>query len=726
MTANLTDQQTGRGALHRIRQVYSTHRDFVFLLVLFAVLQLMLLVLFAPGGRFGDYSDYWYYQEMASRLDGGYYPYVHYWVEYPPLFPWLPVGAYWLSHLLPPAPQPQLWFYAIFGLLMGLFAIGNLVMVYLLGLQLHDRPGAQRCAWFYALLFGPIFVHAGWFDGVALFFMLWSLYLLFKNRAVLSGMVAGVGAMVKVLPLALAPVGFKILSRRWRYLASIGLVLVAVNLPFYLLNPILFTASWRALLTQPSWETVWALLDGYYSYGLVLGNRFDPAQAGSGQRPEFVPWSAVLVVFGLAYLAVYLLPWQRHQPDRASGAHRNRLRAVVDQFLYPVMRDGNRAVNRLGVVAFVGLSLNLFMIFSRGYSPQFVLWHLPFLVLVLPNGWGLTYATLLTIDSVVERILYFFVLPDAHWLLAGTVLFRTVLMLLLIPEFLAVMGFLSLPRWRRVQRWLLPPAALAMLVLLGLGVGAFARDYRQLRYAASSLRHVVDRIQGAALSGDGLVVTSREAFDALAPYLPDQEARLYTRDDGEFRPAAFEAQWAGFVSRHPRIWLLLDYAGGQNADWNAYLMELLGQSGYQTVDEWVGEEQRLVHYAATAPVSVRAEDLNAIIGDEVELVRVKLDAEPLRGGEVLRLKLRWRPLLKSGREYKVFLHLVSVQGQIFAQRDVPVEDGTWPNRAGLLLPRGLDPGAYRLRIGVYDPATGDRLPVSTGKDHLVIEGVEIR
>ncbi|MFC2046376.1 glycosyltransferase 87 family protein [Chloroflexota bacterium] len=718
------------GALRRCAdtavRAYQTHRDFIFLLALFAVMQLMLLVFFAPGGYFSDYSDYWYYEDMAARMDSGYYPYVHYWVEYPPLFPWLPVGAYWLSRLLPPAPQPQLWFYVTFGALMALFAVGNLVLVYLLGLRLYDRARALRCSWFYALLFGAIFVHAGWFDGSALFFLLLSLYLLVKNRAGLSGLAAGLGMMIKVLPLVLVPVGLKILPRRIRYVASLGLVIAMANLPFLILNPSMFIASWRGLLSQPSWETIWALLDGYYSYGLVTGNRFDPAQAGGGQRPEFVPWLAVLVIFGLVYLLIYLLPWQQRPENRARVRGSGWFSRLLDQFRHPALVEGSHEVHWLGVVAFVGLSLNLFMIFSRGYSPQFLLWYLPFLVLALPNGWGLAYATLLTVNGVLERILYFFVLPDATWLIAGTVLFRTGLMLMLVPEYLAVMGFLQLSRWRKIRRWMVLFAALVTLVAVGWGVRAFVRDYTQQRYAQSPQRPVVDRIRTAALPGDGVVITSRTAFDAVAPFLPEQDARLFTRDDGEFRPAAFEEQWANFVMRHPRMWLMLDYAGGQNADWNGHLAELLGQNGFEASDEWVGEEQRLILVASAIPAEERVEDVSALFGAGPELERVALDAEPLSSGDILRLTMHWRHLEGPDTEYKVFLHLISEGGQIHAQRDVPLESAGRVQRVGMHLPPGLAPGAYHLRIGVYDPATGDRLLLSEGEDSRVIEGIRVR
>jgi hypothetical protein len=236
----------------------------------------------------------------------------------------------------------------------------------------------------------------------------------------------------------------------------------------------------------------------------------------------------------------------------------------------------------------------------------------------------------------------------------------------------------------------------------------------------------VERIRTAALPGDGVVVTSRAVFDGMAPFLPDHEVRLYTRGDGEYRQAAFEALWGDFVTRHSRIWLVLDYAGGQSADWNAYLAEGLGQEGYQTSDEWVGPEQRLLHFATTPPANVRVEEMDVVLGNEVELLRVTLDGEPLRGGQVLSLELQWQAPQELGANYSVFVHLVSGEGQIHAQRDAPLPASGGAQSLGVLLPRDLQPGTYHLRIGVYDPATGNRLTLPTGEDSIVIEGIEIR
>jgi hypothetical protein len=68
---------------------------------------------------------------------------------------------------------------------------------------------------------------------------------------------------------------------------------------------------------------------------------------------------------------------------------------------------------------------------------------------------------------------------------------------------------------------------------------------------------------------------------------------------------------------------------------------------------------------------------------------------------------------------------VDGNGQIVAQNDSAPAAGTRPasswsvgeliaDRRGLLLPGDLPPGEYGLRVGIYLPASGERLPVVDG------------
>jgi hypothetical protein len=86
------------------------------------------------------------------------------------------------------------------------------------------------------------------------------------------------------------------------------------------------------------------------------------------------------------------------------------------------------------------------------------------------------------------------------------------------------------------------------------------------------------------------------------------------------------------------------------------------------------------------------------------------------------LTLFWRARKLVPENLKVFAHLLNAKGELVAQRDSEPVGGLRPtsgwevgeaieDRLGVLLPNELPGGDYRIVVGLYDPATGDRLPV---------------
>jgi hypothetical protein len=82
---------------------------------------------------------------------------------------------------------------------------------------------------------------------------------------------------------------------------------------------------------------------------------------------------------------------------------------------------------------------------------------------------------------------------------------------------------------------------------------------------------------------------------------------------------------------------------------------------------------------------------------------------------------------------RVFIHVLDASGRLAAQRDGPLPndlvpisiwppDHAFPVFARVILPRGLH-GAYTLRVGLYDPASGARWPVRL--NGAVGDGVEV-
>jgi hypothetical protein len=100
----------------------------------------------------------------------------------------------------------------------------------------------------------------------------------------------------------------------------------------------------------------------------------------------------------------------------------------------------------------------------------------------------------------------------------------------------------------------------------------------------------------------------------------------------------------------------------------------------------------------------------------------------------LEVALRWRATGYPQGDYAVFVHLVDGE-EIVSQGDGPPLDGHWPTLLWLPevalddvhrvpLPEGMTAGQYDLLIGLYDPVTGVRLPVSSGGDAVRVPNIE--
>lgn len=88
-----------------------------------------------------------------------------------------------------------------------------------------------------------------------------------------------------------------------------------------------------------------------------------------------------------------------------------------------------------------------------------------------------------------------------------------------------------------------------------------------------------------------------------------------------------------------------------------------------------------------------------------------------RAGGQLQLKLWWKTQQQLPTDYRLFAHLLRSDGTIMAQVDLPYATRNWAPQRFLAqelllpLPADLPPGTYQLAVGLYDPATGQRLPL---------------
>jgi hypothetical protein len=531
-----------------VRATFRSHREFVLILTLALSFRAMAILVFRPGGYLGEMSDFGYYRLLLSFTNQGYYPLVHFWVEYPPIFPWVLVGLYRLSLLIPTGLEPGAWFYLLLSASLLVAEAGNLILFYAIGQRLHGKDRAVRLAWIYVALLIPVLSLFVGFDNLSLLFLLWSVLLTLDQHAVSSGITAGLGFMTKLVPIAAAPASLRhlkqgegppvmshgTLSPRIKYLLALSLTLLLIALPFLIASPDYLIQSLKSPVLRSTWETVWALIDGYYSYGVAGGvDRFDPAMAGAAQHPTRLPWTLITIGFGLFYL-----------------------------FLYTRRVDW---AGKRQTVAFAALTLNLLTLYFKGYSPQFLITLLPFVILLVPGWRAIAYALLLSFVNLVEYPVYFLLLPDQHWLLTGTVLLRTLILIILCFEYAAQVydWRAGSPWWGRIAKAVVVLAAFLTVIGAVLGFSALA----QTQYDASPHQPAMEVLREEAVSGATIVTDDLSAFEQLYPHL-HSEYQFELVETHDYLPPWQPRLEALAAQAQGRLWLYTQ-AGSPLRDWLA-------------------------------------------------------------------------------------------------------------------------------------------------------------
>ena len=112
--------------------------------------------------------------------------------------------------------------------------------------------------------------------------------------------------------------------------------------------------------------------------------------------------------------------------------------------------------------------------------------------------------------------------------------------------------------------------------------------------------------------------------------------------------------------------------------------------------------------------------LQARFGDSIDLTGVDLGSP--RYGRVLTYTLHWQALAPIAQNYTVFAHVLDAAGNLRAQQDTMPHNGQYPTSLWspgetildphiLHFPSDIEPGQYTVRVGLYDPQTGQRVLV---------------
>ena len=415
--------QIARGALRALAGGRFTRLTFGLIFVQFIVLRLGLALLWRPIGLFERGSDVGAYEQRARLALQGLQPYLDYWVEYPPLFPWTASGLRLLSV---PLGADEAAFQVLFSLMMVVFEAGILWLIHAIAVRVWDEPRGLVTAAAYAALFYPIYIANRHFESIAVFFMLLGVYLAIRERRHTATLAIALGMLTKLFPVAALPalLAGQSWSARTRYLGLATVALIGALAPLAMIGREFFVASIQNMLMRPGWETVWALADGYFGFGWIHRYRQSPDTALEFNYTPDLP-AAAWWATAAALLALYaLLALRRSNPTPASA------------------------------VWTTGLALVAFALYLRGWSPQFMVWLLPFAVLAFPGGRGFLIATGLSGLALLEYPAYFVLWSEHPWVLWVVVMARTL-------AILALGAVFARRLWREARSSAAEPAAAA-------------------------------------------------------------------------------------------------------------------------------------------------------------------------------------------------------------------------------------------------------------------------
>ncbi|MBZ0290998.1 MAG: DUF2029 domain-containing protein [Anaerolineae bacterium] len=367
--------------------------DFRLLLILFISFRVMLLIVYQPllvdgvERGLGAQGDRLYHYALAELTAQDQWPFRDWWSEFPPVWYWLTTAVYQFQG----ANANYGSWSMLLGLIVLVFDVGNLILIRKIGEHLHGPNTGMTLAWVYAMTFAPM-VFIWWnFETLVAFFLLLGMWWLLKGKENRSAVAIALGALTKFTPaLILGAVWrFRDVRAALKYTLVTLVVFALAYLPLFAQNAEMTLPSLTAQFSKPSYQTVWALLDGNYTTGNFgsIESHFDPAQAAASTgNPAVVPsWLRL----GLA-AAVGLLVYAR-----------------------------TRRFDDRGLVAFVGITLLIFFLQAQGWSPQWLVQIIPLVLLTFPTKNGVLIVVILSLVTFVEYPLLFIRTGDSGGVIEG-------------------------------------------------------------------------------------------------------------------------------------------------------------------------------------------------------------------------------------------------------------------------------------------------------------------
>jgi len=249
---------------------------------------------------------------------------------------------------------------------------------------------------------------------------------------------------------------------------------------------------------------------------------------------------------------------------------------------------------------------------------------------------------------------------------------------------------------------------------------------REARFQADDqfFRAVAHHLESVAQPHDGLLLNVPAQAGILSYYYHgDMPYYLLAEDASLDNLARAKLVNTIIAQQHPHLYAL--FWGEQTQDPTGQFEIWLNQQLFKLDEQWFGN-LRLVRYdiPEKVPGNTMQHELPMALGEPIRFLGYTVTQK-----DNLHLSLFWQAVKPIDKRYKVFVHLLDPAGKLVSQNDSEPGGGRYPtdrwavadarrvadsvilDNYALALPADRAKGDLRLEIGMYNPATGERLPI---------------
>jgi hypothetical protein len=228
---------------------------------------------------------------------------------------------------------------------------------------------------------------------------------------------------------------------------------------------------------------------------------------------------------------------------------------------------------------------------------------------------------------------------------------------------------------------------------------------------------------------DAVITNDPEAAQSFAELYKGRAPVLGLQTGGFPLPDPATRRVNETIAAHRQIWWL---PNGLPPEQSAVEQMLMAAGFRARNDNFDG--QRLVLFAYPPHPGSHTVAPQAKFNKRITLLEAAYPSET-SAGTALPIELHWQTQAALNEEYHVFIHLVDGNGRLIAQADGQpalwtrpttgwVAGATIVDRHGLWIPPQTTPGNYEVQVGLYRPADGQRLPLTTGEEWVTL-GVKV-